>query len=117
MNERMLSSAWSLPRTMHFSVECLARGWSVTEPLHVRGLWVACGLGMRGEEEGQAFSVSKNTESALASMFKRVGWLDRSCWDGGSLRTFLTNDRRRGEKTYNALLLECGRQIRVARGC
>ena len=36
MNERMLSSALSLPRTMHFSVECLARGWSVTEPLHVR---------------------------------------------------------------------------------
>ena len=38
--------------TMQNVEECLARGWSVTEPHHLpRVMWVACGSGVRGIDD------------------------------------------------------------------
>ena len=48
MEEYMLLSSLSFSRKLHFSDECLARGWTVTDPLQPRGMRVACGSGVRG---------------------------------------------------------------------
>ena len=43
------SGCVSLRYIMHFLVECLTRGWTVTEPSDPScGMWVACGSGVRG---------------------------------------------------------------------
>ena len=78
-----LSSVWSLPFNA-FSDNALHAGGPLPNPSSppppsrsVGGLRLGCarlcGTGRVMEDEGQAFSLSNDTESAVASMFKQVG--------------------------------------------
>ena len=63
---------------MHFSVECFARGWTVTELpnplLSVGGLWHGCArLWGALKEEGQVFSLSYDIDIGQWSARSRLG--------------------------------------------
>ena len=74
------------------------------------------------EEEGQVFSLSNDTESAVASTFQQVDWpglassVDRCAPSLRHNDQPPADDRRRGENTYKGLSLECGSEMRVSLG-
>ena len=94
---------WSLLHTMHFSevLRLLVCGW------HAARVWVV-------KEVGEAFSLSNDIESTVASRFKNGGWRGlarqqsgRNTVRFGVERDQPADDRRRGD----AKSLECVTQI------